>query len=188
MKSTNPSSIKKFLTFAGSLISTYLSLILTLTFLIPWLLGAIQIKNFDEIINLIEVFVLVSATLSLLSFTYIMASAEIHEKLKKSVMESGELFFVSTVQFIIGLFLFLFMRNITGNFMNLSSINISLSLNGIISVIIVIIQLIIILEIIFAFSKFFRGCIGVYASFRSQKFRESIFYLILRNMIWDKMK
>ncbi|MBI5680441.1 MAG: hypothetical protein HZC47_06080 [Methanobacterium sp.] len=188
MRSHNPSNLKKFLNFAGSLISTYLSLILTLGFLIPWLLGAFQIKNFDEIINLIEVFVLVSATLSLLSFTYIMASAEIHEKLKKSVMEAGELFFMSTVQFIIGLFLFLFMRNITGSFLNLSSIHLSLSLNGIISGIIVIIQLIIIFEIIFALSKFFRGCVGIYASFRTQKLRESIFYLILKNIIWDKIK
>lgn len=188
MKSSNPSYVKKFLNFAGSLISTYLSFILTLGFLIPWLLGAFQVKNFDEIINLIEVFVLVSATLSLLSFTYIMASAEIHDKLKKSVMESGELFFMSTVQFIIGLFLFLFMRNITGSFLNLSSINLSLSFSGITSVIIVIIQLIIILEIIFAFSKFFRGCIGIYASFRTHKLRESIFYPIIRNMIEDKIK
>jgi len=188
MNSPHTSHFRKFIKFTGSVISTYLSLILTIGFLVPWIIGAIQIKNFDDIINLVEVFVLVSATLSLLSFTYIMASAEIHEKLKKSVMEAGELFFVSTVQFIIGLFLFLFMENVVGNFLNISSIHLSLSFNGIITAVIVIIQLIILLEIIFAFSKFFRGCVKIYASFRTQKFRESIFYLILRNMLWDKVK
>ncbi|HML04454.1 MAG TPA: hypothetical protein VK426_01645 [Methanobacterium sp.] len=188
MNSPHTSHFRKFIKFTGSVISTYLSLILTIGFLIPWIIGAIQIKNFDDVINLVEVFVLVSATLSLLSFTYIMASAEIHEKLKKSVMEAGELFFVSTVQFIIGLFLFLFMENVVGNFLNISSIHLSLSFNGIITAVIVIIQLIILLEIIFAFSKFFRGCVKIYASFRTQKFRESIFYLILRNMLWDKVK
>ena len=188
MNSPHTSHFRKFIKFTGSVISTYLSLILTIGFLVPWIIGAIQIKNFDDVINLVEVFVLVSATLSLLSFTYIMASAEIHEKLKKSVMEAGELFFVSTVQFIIGLFLFLFMENVVGNFLNISSIHLSLSFNGIITAVIVIIQLIILLEIIFAFSKFFRGCVKIYASFRTQKFRESIFYLILRNMLWDKVK
>ncbi|MGZ7048019.1 MAG: hypothetical protein ACXVHS_05165, partial [Methanobacterium sp.] len=98
MESSNVSYFKKFIRFMSSAVSTYLSLILTIGFIVPWILGAIKIHNFDEIISLVEVFVLVSATLSLLSFTYIMASAEIHEKLKKSVMEAGELFFVSTVQ------------------------------------------------------------------------------------------
>jgi len=188
MSSLKFAHLKRASRVIGSLVSTYLSIILTIGFLVPWIVGAIQIKNFDDIINLIEVFVLVSATLSLLSFTYIMASAEIHEKLKKSVMDAGELFFVSTVQFIIGLFLFLFMENVVGNFLNISSIHLSLSFNGIITIIIVIIQLIILLEIIFAFSKFFRGCVKIYASFRTQKFRESIFYLILRNMLWDKIE
>lgn len=188
MNSLSTSHIRGFLRFTGSLISTYLSLILTIGFLVPWILGAIQIKNFDDVINLIEVFVLVSATLSLLSFTYIMASAEIHEKLKKSVMEAGELFFVSTVQFIIGLFLFLFMENVVGDFLNIASIQLNLSPNGIITIIIALIQIVILLEIIFAFSKFFRGCVKIYASFRTQKFRESIFYLLLRNMVWDKIK
>lgn len=188
MTSSNTSHFKQFIRFTGSVISTYLSLILTIGFLVPWIVGAIQIKNFDDVINLIEVFVLVSATLSLLSFTYIMASAEIHEKLKKSVMEAGELFFVSTVQFIIGLFLFLFMENVVGNFLNISSLHLSLSIGGVTTIILVIIQFIILLEIIFAFSKFFRGCIKIYASFRTQKFRESIFYLLLRNMLWDRVK
>lgn len=188
MSSLNFTHLKKASRVLGSLISTYLSIILTIGFLVPWIVGAIQIKNFDDVINLIEVFVLVSATLSLLSFTYIMASAEIHEKLKKSVMEAGELFFVSTVQFIIGLFLFLFMENVVGNFLDISAIHLSLSFSGIITLIVVLIQLIILLEIIFAFSKFFRGCVKIYASFRTKKFRESIFYLILRNMLWDKVK
>lgn len=188
MKSASTSYLKRFFKITGSLLSTYLSLILTLTFLIPWILGAIKVKNFDEVINLIEVFVLVSATLSVLSFTYIMASAEIHEKLKKSVMESGELFFVSTVQFIIGLFLFIFVRNFAGTFLDLSTIQLSLSLNGVLSVLIIIVQFIILFEIIFAFSKFFRGCMGIYVSFRKKSLRESIFYLILRNIIWDRVK
>ncbi|MGZ7209088.1 MAG: hypothetical protein ACXVHV_04360 [Methanobacterium sp.] len=188
MESSNVSYFKKFIRFVNSAVSTYLSLILTIGFLVPWILGAIKIHNFDEIISLVEVFVLVSATLSLLSFTYIMASAEIHEKLKKSVMEAGELFFVSTVQFIIGLFLFLFMENLVGNFLDISSLHLSFSLNGLTTLILILIQLLIIFEIIFAFSKFFRGCIITYASFRTQKFRESIFYLILKNMVMDRIK
>lgn len=188
MEPATKSFFRKFVRFINSALSTYLSLILTIGFLIPWILGAIKINNFDEVITLIEVFVLVSATLSLLSFTYIMASAEIHEKLKNSVMEAGELFFVSTVQFIIGLFLFLFMENVVGNFLDISSMHLSFSINGLVTLILIIIQLLIIFEIIFAFSKFFRGCIIIYASFRSQKFRESIFYLIFKNMNMGRNK
>jgi hypothetical protein len=172
----------------GSLISTYLSIILTIGFLIPWIIGAIQIKNFDEIISLIEVFVLVSATLSLLAFTYIMAMSDLNHKVKKSIVEAGELFFMSTVQFIIGLFLFLFMENVFGNFLDLSALKLSFSLSGVTTILLVIIQLVIILEIIFAFSKFFRGVVKTYMSFRAKNLRESIFYLILRNIIMDKVK
>jgi hypothetical protein len=104
------------------------------------------------------------------------------------MVEAGELFFMSTVQFIIGLFLFLFMENVVGNFLDLSTIKLSFSLGGLTTLILVLIQLIIIFEIIFALSKFFRGVVKTYLSFRAKNLKESIFYLILRNMIMDKVK
>ena len=75
--------IRRFFSVLGNLISTYLGMILTLGFLVPFILGAIKIHNYDEITSFIEVFVLVSATLSLLSFTYIMALTDLHEKVKE---------------------------------------------------------------------------------------------------------
>ena len=64
------SHVKRFFSVLGCLLSTYMAIILTIGFLVPWILGAIKIHNYNEIISFIEVFVLVSATLSLLSFTY----------------------------------------------------------------------------------------------------------------------
>ena len=87
MKSLQPRTglfyIKRVLMAAGHLISTYLSMILTVGFVVPWILGAIQIHNYEQVLSFIEVFVLVAATLSLLSFTYIMALTNMHEKVKK---------------------------------------------------------------------------------------------------------
>jgi len=172
------SHVKKLFNVVGSLLTTYMAIILTIGFLVPWILGSIKIHNYNEIIGFIEVFVLVSATLSLLSFTYIMALSDIHEKIKDSIIKSGELFFMSTVQFIVGLFLLLMMDYLTNNFLNISNINLSFDLSGIISIIIFIIQISILLELIFAISKFFKGVIGVYMSFRSEHFKESIFYIL----------
>ena len=164
------SYLKRFCSVLGNMVSTYLGMILTIGFLVPFILGAIKIHNYDEITGFIEVFVLISATLSLLSFTY-MALTDMHEKVKKSIIRSGELFFMSTVQFIVGLFL---MDYLTHSFLNISYIYIG----GITTIIIFLIQIFILLALIFAGSKFFRGVICVYISFRAKNLRESIFYLL----------
>ena len=167
------SYLKRFCSVLGNLVSTYLGMILTIGFLVPFILGAIKIHNYDEITGFIEVFVLISATLSLLSFTY-MALTDMHEKVKKSIIRSGELFFMSTVQFIVGLFLLFLMDYLTHSFLNISYIDIG----GINTIIIFLIQIFILLALIFAGSKFFRGVICVYISFRAKNLRESIFYLL----------
>ena len=164
------SYLKRFFNVLGNLVSTYLGIILIIGFLVLFILGAIKIHNYDEITGFIEVFVLISATMSLLSFTY-MALTDMHEKVKKSIIRSGELFFMSTVQFIVGLFL---MDYLTHSFLNISYIYIG----GITTIIIFLIQIFILLALIFAGSKFFRGVIGVYISFRAKNLRESIFYLL----------
>jgi hypothetical protein len=46
------------------------------------------------------------------------------------------------------------------------------------SIIIFIIQIFILLELIFAVSKFFQGVIGVYVSFRAEHLKDSIFYVL----------
>ena len=164
------SYLKRFCSVLGNLVSTYLGMVLTIGFLVPFILGAIKIHNYDEITGFIEVFVLISATLSLLSFTY-MALTDMHEKVKKSIIRSGELFFMSTVQFIVGLFL---MDYLTHSFLNISYIYIG----GITTIIIFLIQIFILLALIFAGSKFFRGVSSVYISFMAKNLRESIFYLL----------
>ena len=177
--------IKRFFMVTSHLISTYLSMILTIGFVVPWVLGAIEIKNYEQVLSFIEVFVLVAATLSLLSFTYIMALTNMHEKVKKSMIRAGELFFMSTIQFIVGLFLFLLLDYINKSLLNISLLNVStvtfsLSLSGIISILMFLFQIFIIFEIIFAISKFFKGVASVYVSFRAKNARESIFYILLR--------
>ena len=172
------SSIRRGVNVFGNIVSTYLGIILTIGFLVPFILGAIKIHNYDQITSFIEVFVLVSATLSLLTFTYIMALTDMHEKVKESMIRSGELFFMSTVQFIVGLFLLFLMDYLTHGFLNISNVHIYWGISGITSVIIFLIQIFVLLELIFAVSKFFRGVMGVYISFRTKNLRESIFYLI----------
>ena len=172
--------LRGFFRVLGNIVSTYLGMILTIGFLVPWILGAIKIHNYDEIISFIEVFVLVSATLSLLTFTYIMALTDMHEKIKKSMIKSGELFFMATVQFIVGLFLLFLMDYLTHGFLNISNINLSIDLQGISAISLFLVQIIVLLELIFAVSKFFNGVIGVYVSFRAKNLRESVFYLLSR--------
>jgi hypothetical protein len=70
------------------------------------------------------------------------------------------------------------MDYITHSFINISNINFSTGLEGISSIIIFVIQIFIILELIFAISKFFKGVMGVYISFRAKNLRESVFYLL----------
>ena len=172
------SNVRGFFSFLGNLVSTYLGMILTIGVLVPFILGAIKIHNYDHITSFIEVFVLVSATLSLLSFTYIMALTDMHEKVKESMIKSGELFFMSTVQFIVGLFLLFLMDYLTHSFLNISNIHFNLDGAGLASIIIFLIQIFVLLELIFAVSKFFKGVMGVYISFRAKNLRESVFFLL----------
>ena len=76
----------------SNLISPYLSFILVILFIIPWVNGKIAIHDSNEVLNLIEVFVLSSATLSLLTFTYIAAMTDLNVSVKKSMIKVGELF------------------------------------------------------------------------------------------------
>jgi membrane-bound acyltransferase YfiQ involved in biofilm formation len=170
------SHVRGFFSFLGNLVSTYLGMILTIGFLVPFILGAIKIHNYDQITSFIEVFILVSATLSLLSFTYIMALTDLHEKVKESMIKSGELFFMSTVQFIVGLFLLFLLDYLTHSFLNISNIHFNLDGAGLVSIIIFLLQIFILLELIFAVSKFFKGVMGVYISFRAKNLRESVFF------------
>jgi hypothetical protein len=192
MKSLQPRTglfyVKRFLRAVGHLISTYLSMILTVGFVVPWILGAIQIHNYEQVLSFIEVFVLVAATLSLLSFTYIMALTNMHEKVKKSMIRSGELFFMSTIQFIVGLFLFILLGYVNKSLLdisilNVSNLNFSLSLAGVTSILMFLFQFFVLFELIFAISKFFKGVVGIYMSFRAKSARESIFYLLLRGKL-----
>lgn len=168
------SVLSKFFKVFNHFLTTYLSRLLTIGFLIPLIAASINSKNFDEIINLIEVFVLVSATLSLLSFTYVMAIENMKEKVLKSVLSAGELFFMSTVQFIVGLFL-LFILNAFGiGFLPVSTLKLSFNLNDLMGILIFIFQIAVIFEIVFALSKFFKGVTKVYWTFRIEGFASII--------------
>jgi len=163
------SGVKRFFRVLGNLITTYLGIILTIGFLVPWLLGAIKIQGYGEITGFIEVFILVAATLSFLSFIYVIALTEMHEKVKQSMIKFGEKFFMSTVQFIVGLFLLFVMDYLTHSFLNIS--NLSLTSGNLGSIIIFIIWISIFLELILAVSKFFQGVIGVYYHLESGTFQ-----------------
>ena len=168
------SIISKFFKVFNHFLTTYLSRLLTIGFLIPLIAASINSKNFNEIINLIEVFVLVSATLSLLSFTYVMALENMKEKVFKSILSAGELFFMSTVQFIVGLFL-LFILNAFGiGFLPVSTLKLSFNWHDLLGILIFIFQIAVIFEIVFALSKFFKGVMKVYWTFRIEGFASII--------------
>ena len=65
-------------------------------------------------------------------------------------------------------------------FLNISNINLNIDLQGISAIALFLVQIIVLLELIFALSKFFNGVIGVYVSFRAKNLRESVFYLLSR--------
>ena len=160
------SNILRFIDKISTLITPYLSFIFVLIFLVPWILGNLQLHNSDQVLTLIEVFVLSSATLSLLTFTYIAAMSDLHEKVKKSMVKSGEAFFVATVQFIVGLGLFLMVNLIKDHFTNPGDIALSFSMGGVAYVILILIQFIGMYEVASALSKFLKGVFEVYKSFR----------------------
>ena len=168
------SVISKFFKVFNHFLTTYLSRLLTIGFLIPLIATSINSKNFNEIINLIEVFVLVSATLSLLSFTYVMALENMKEKVLKSVLSAGELFFMSTVQFIVGLFLLFILNSFGIGFLPVSTLKLSFNLNDLMGILIFIFQIAVIFEIVFALSKFFKGVMKVYWTFRIEGFASII--------------
>lgn len=194
MKMTYPKSVavlKRYLKHFMDLISTYLSFILVLLFLVPWIYGKIRIHNSEYIITVVETFVLISATLSLLTFTYIAAMTDIHEKIKRSMIKAGESFFVSTVQFIVGLSLLLLITLLVDHFLDPSDLNLlnplnftlTISPNGILTLILMSIQLIATYEIASALSKFLKGILEIYRSFRVKKIKKSKLYKIPNHII-----
>jgi hypothetical protein len=174
-------TIIKFFYKMSDFISPYLSFIFVIIFIVPWINSNFAFHNSDQILTLIEVFVLSSATLSLLIFTYIMAMSELHEKVKKSMVTAGESFFISTVQFIVGLGLFLAVNLIKNHFMGVDGFSISLSINGFLSLFLFSIQLVGIYEVASALSKFLRGIIEIYKSFRV--IRRPRFYAFLKKLM-----
>ena len=161
--------IKNFLRFfyrIGDLISPYLSFIFVIIFLVPWINGKLHLHNSSEILTLIEVFVLSSATLSLLTFTYIMAMSDLHQKVKESLVKSGENFFMATVQFIVGLGLFLLVNLFIDHYMDPGHISFSFSFSTLIFLVLAFVQLVGLYETASALSKFLRGVFEVYKSFR----------------------
>ncbi|AEG17567.1 hypothetical protein MSWAN_0529 [Methanobacterium paludis] len=149
-----------------NLISPYLSFIFVIIFVTPWINSNFALHNSDQILSLVEVFVLSSATLSLLIFTYIIAMSDLHEKVKTSMVIAGESFLVATVQFIVGLGLFLVVNLLINHFMDIVNVNLSFSVTGLISLLLSAIQFIGIYEVASALSKFLKGIIEVYKTFR----------------------
>lgn len=189
MRMTCPKSVtvlRRYLRHFMDLISTYLSFILVLLFLVPWVYGKIRIHNSEYIITVVETFVLISATLSLLTFTYIAAMTDIHEKIKRSMVKAGESFFVSTVQFIVGLSLLLIITLLVNHFLDPSDLNLlnplnftlTINQNGALTMILMFIQLIATYEIASALSKFLKGILEIYKSFRIKKIKRSKLYKI----------
>lgn len=167
-KNTDPSGryFIRFFLKVGDYISPYLSFILVVIFIVPWINGRLQLHNSSEILNLIEVFVLSSATLSLLTFTYIMALADLHQKVKKSMIKSGEHFFMATVQFIVGLGLFLLVNLFIEHYMDPGNFSLSFSLSTFVFLVLLLLQFIGLYEIASALYKFLRGIFLVYRSLR----------------------
>jgi hypothetical protein len=162
----NTQNILRFLYRISTLITPYLSFIFVLIFLVPWILGKLQLHNSDQVLTLIEVFVLSAATLSLLTFTYIAAMTDLHEKVKKSMVIAGEAFFVATVQFIVGLGLFLLVNLIRDHFLDPWNLTLSFSIGGVAYMILFLMQFIGMYEVASALSKFLKGVFEVYKSFR----------------------
>jgi len=164
----NKSSLVKF----GELIYPYLGFIFALIILIPWILGNLKLHNSTDVLTLTEVFVLSSATLSLVTFTYIVAMTDLHENVKDSMVIAGEFFFIATVEFIVGLGIFLGVNFIFDHYV---SQNLSFNINGIAFLILTIAQIIAIYEVSTALYKFLRGIFEVYKSFRTRSQTYAIF-------------
>jgi hypothetical protein len=138
-------------------------------FIVPWINGKLQLHYSNEILTLIEVFVLSSATLSLLTFTYMAAMSNLHEKVEKSMIMAGEAYFIATVQFIVGLGLFLLVNLVFDHLIYPTGITLSFSMGGLLFVILLLIQFIGVYEVASALTKFLKGIFEVYKAFRVVK-------------------
>lgn len=160
--------LKRFLTKLINLIIHYLNFILVITFLVPWIYGKIEINDLSEVITIIEVFVLSSATLALVTFTYISAMTNLDKEVKSSMVLAGESFFMATIQFIAGLGLFLLINLFIKQFLGHFNIILNFSWEGIISSFLLLIQLIGIYEVASALSNFLKAIFEVYRQFRKK--------------------
>ncbi len=163
------------------LISPYLSFIFVLIFMVPWINNHFAFHNSEQILTMVEVFVLSSATLSLLIFTYIMALSDLHEKVKRSMVKAGESFFISTVQFIVGLGLFSLVNILKSHYIGFNTFTYTLSFNNLLFLVLILIQLVGIYEVASALSKFIKGIMEVYTSFRVIK--RPNFYKFVQNLL-----
>ena len=82
-----------------------LGIILTIGFLVPFILGAIKINNYDQVNRFYRGICPCICNFVTFNLHLYLVLTDIHENVKKSMTRSGELFFISTVQFIVGLFL-----------------------------------------------------------------------------------
>jgi len=133
---------------------------------VPWIYGQIAINDLSEVITIIEVFVLSSATLALVTFTYISSMTNLNKDVKSSMVFAGESFFMATIQFIVGLGLFLLINLFIKQYLGLFHIVLNFSREGVISVFLLLIQLIGIYEVASALSNFLKAIFEVYRQFR----------------------
>lgn len=157
---------KGFLNKLINLMMTHLNLILVLTFVVPWIYGQIAINDLSQVITAVEVFVLGSATLALVTFTYVSSMTNLDNEVKNSLVTAGESFFMATIQFIAGLSLFLLMNLLINKFIGPSDISLKFTWKNIILMFSALIQLIAIYEVASALSRFIKGIIEVYRQFR----------------------
>jgi len=94
--------------------------------LYPYLSKAILNQELGELISLMEMFVLIAATLAVLSFTYALVINIKRDK--QIIILTGEVFFVSAAQFIVGLVI---MHLISGPFRSLNLLSIDWGINWI---------------------------------------------------------
>jgi hypothetical protein len=160
-------NIKRFLTKLIDLLIHHLNFVLVITFLVPWIYGQIAINELSEVITIIEVFVLISAVLALLTFAYI-SSMTLNKDMKTSMIFAGESFFMATIQFIAGLGLFLLINLFINQFLGQFHIVLNFSREGIISLFLLLIQLIGIYEVASASSNFLKAIFEVYRQFRKK--------------------
>ncbi len=162
-------NLKRFLIKLISVILTYLNFIVVISFLVPWIYGKIAINDLNDVITVVEVFVLSSATLALVTFTYISSMNNLDKDVKKSMINTGESFFMATIQFIAVLSLFLLVNLIIKQYLGPFNIILNFSWEGVISVFLLSIQLIAIYEVASALSKFLIAIFEVYKHFRIKK-------------------